>query len=58
MTEPPVQETIIRIPDRKKSFAILVDGYVRDLFTTGMVLQRLDYDVYITNTAGGRIKGH
>ncbi len=56
MTEPPVQETIIRIPDRKKSFAILVDGHVRDLFTTGMVLQRLDYDVYITNTAEDALK--
>ena len=30
---------------------MLVDGYVRDLFTTGMILQRLDYDVYIANTA-------
>ena len=56
MTEPPVQESSIRIPDRKKSFAILVDGYVRDLFTTGMILQRLDYDVYITNTAEDGLK--
>lgn len=56
MTEPPVQETTVRIPDRKKSFAILVDGYVRDLFTTGMILQRMDYDVYITNTAEDALK--
>jgi CheY-like chemotaxis protein len=56
VTEPPVQESSIRIPDRKKSFAILVDGYVRDLFTTGMILQRLDYDVYITNTAEDALK--
>lgn len=38
------------IPDQKTSFALLVDGYVRDLFTTGLVLQRLDYDVYIANS--------
>jgi CheY-like chemotaxis protein len=56
VTEPPVQETGIRPPDRKKSFAILVDGYVRDLFTTGMILQRLNYDVYITNTAEDALK--
>ena len=37
-------------PDRKKSYALLVDGYVRDLFATGMVLQRLDYDVFIVNS--------
>jgi CheY-like chemotaxis protein len=54
--EPPVQETAIRIPDQIKSFALLVDGYVRDLFTTGLILQRLDYDVYITNTAEDAFK--
>jgi len=53
---PPAQESTITIPDRKKSFALLVDGYVRDLFTTGMILQRLDYDVYITNTAEDALK--
>lgn len=37
-------------PDRKTSFALLVDGYVRDLFTTGMILQRIGYDVFIANT--------
>ncbi len=37
--------------DRTKGFALLVDGYVRDLFTTGMVLQRLDYDVHIATQA-------
>ena len=56
MTEPLVQETTPRTADRKKSFAILVDGYVRDLFTTGMILQRLDYDVYITNSAEDALK--
>jgi CheY-like chemotaxis protein len=38
-------------PDRKMSYALLVDGYVRDLFTTGMILQRFDYEVYIVSTA-------
>ncbi len=38
------------LPDRRKSYALLVDGYVRDLFATGMILQRLDYDVYISNS--------
>lgn len=37
-------------PDRKANFALLVDGFARDLFTTGMILQRLNYDVYIFNT--------
>jgi two-component system chemotaxis response regulator CheY len=37
--------------DRKKSFALLVDGFVKDLFATGMILQRLEYDVYIVNSA-------
>ncbi len=35
----------------KKQFALLVDSYVRDLFTTGIILQRLNYDVYIVNSA-------
>ncbi len=37
--------------DGKKHFALLVDGFVRDLFSTGIILQRLDYDVYIVNSA-------
>jgi len=45
-----------QLPDRKKSFAILVDSYVRDLFTTGMILQRLDYDVYIVNSGEDALK--
>jgi CheY-like chemotaxis protein len=40
-----------RQADRKKSFAILADGFAKDLFTTGMMLQKLDYDVYIVNSA-------
>jgi len=51
-----VAERAINAPDdliqnRKNGFALLVDGYVRDLFTTGMILQRLQYDVYIVSTA-------
>lgn len=38
------------LQDRRKGYALLVDGYVRDLFATGMILQRLDYDVYISNS--------
>jgi len=26
-------------PDRRKSYALLVDSYVKDLFATGMILQ-------------------
>ncbi len=37
--------------DGKKQFALLVDGSVKDLFSTGIILQRLDYDVYIVNSA-------
>jgi len=36
---------------RKNPTALLVDGYIKDLFSTGMILQRLDYDVYIVNSA-------
>lgn len=39
-----------RIPDRRKGYALLVDGYVKDLFATGMIFQRLDYEVFITNS--------
>ena len=45
-----------RAPDRKKNYALLVDGYVRDLFATGMVLQRLDYDVFIVNSGEDALK--
>jgi CheY-like chemotaxis protein len=40
-----------QMPDKKKSYALLVDGYVRELFATGLILQRMDYEVYIVNTA-------
>lgn len=34
----------------RKSYALLVDSYVRDLFATGVILQRLDYEVDIANS--------
>jgi CheY-like chemotaxis protein len=43
-------EQDIPLPDKKKSYALLVDSYIRDLFATGVILQRLDYDVYIANS--------
>lgn len=42
--------------DRKKNFALLVDGYAKDLFTTGMLLQRLGHDVYIANSGEDALK--
>ncbi len=39
------------MPDRKDGFALLVDGFVKDLFATGMMLQRLEYEVYIASSA-------
>lgn len=44
------------MPDRKKTYALLVDSYVRDLFATGTILQRLDYDVYIANSGEDALK--
>jgi CheY-like chemotaxis protein len=38
------------LPDKKKRYALLVDSYIRDLFATGVILHRLDYDVYIANS--------
>ena len=43
-------------PDCPKSYALLVDGYVRDLFTLGLILQRLNYDVFIANSGEDAIK--
>jgi CheY-like chemotaxis protein len=36
---------------RSKGFLLLVDGNSRDLFATGMILQRLDYDVFVSSSA-------
>jgi CheY-like chemotaxis protein len=43
-------------PECPKSYALLVDGYVRDLFATGLILQRLNYDVFIANSGEDAIK--
>jgi two-component system cell cycle response regulator DivK len=44
------------MPERKIRYALLVDSYIRDLFAMGMILQRLDYDVYIANSAEDALK--
>jgi CheY-like chemotaxis protein len=50
MTGSEERKEVSTMPDRRKSYALLVDGYVKDLFATGMILQRLEYEVYITNS--------
>jgi CheY-like chemotaxis protein len=45
-----------QMPERKKSYALLVDSFVRDLFATGLILQRLDYEVYIANSGEDALK--
>lgn len=37
--------------ETKKRFILLADGNARDLFSTGMLLQRLEYDVYMSSSA-------
>lgn len=44
------------LPHSRRKIAVLADGFVKDLFTTGVVLQRLDYDVYIVNSAEDALK--
>jgi len=56
MTERAENGTDVQSPEQKKSYALLVDGYVRDLFATGVMLQRLDYDVYIANSGEDAIR--
>ncbi len=43
-------------PDKRRNYALLVDGYVRDLFATGMILQRMDYEVFIANSGEDALK--
>jgi CheY-like chemotaxis protein len=43
-------------PDCPRSYALLVDGHVRDLFTLGLILQRLNYDVFIANSGEDAIR--
>lgn len=42
--------------DKKKSYALLVDSFVRDLLATGLILQRLGYEVYIANSGEDALK--
>ena len=44
------------LPHSRRKIAVLADGFVKDLFTTGVVLQRLDYDVFIVNSAEDALK--
>ncbi len=44
------------IQQPKRKIAVLADGFVKDLFTTGVVLQRLDYDVFIVSSAEDALK--
>jgi CheY-like chemotaxis protein len=55
-TDHTVEEQSPLLPNRSLKYALLVDGYVRDLFTTGMILQRLDYDVFIANSGEDALK--
>lgn len=43
-------------PDKRRNYALLVDGYIRDLFATGMILQRMDYEVFIANSGEDALK--
>jgi len=56
VVEPMTQDSESKTPDQKTKFALLVDGYAKDLFTTGLILQRLGYDIYIANTAEDALK--
>jgi CheY-like chemotaxis protein len=51
VTDRPISENNVAPPERKKRFLLLVDGNARDLFATGMILQRLEYDVYVSGSA-------
>lgn len=39
------------MPERKKRFLLLVDGNPKDLFAIGMILQRLEYYVFVSASA-------
>jgi len=56
MTDDPEKEKSTPMPERNKGYALLVDAYIRDLFATGVILQRLDYDVYIVNSGEDALK--
>jgi len=56
VADQPISELDRTVLENKSSIALLVDGSTRDLFTTGMVLQRLEYEVYIANSAEDAIR--
>ncbi len=56
MTDPSANGQSPQKPDRSKNYALLVDGYVRDLFATGMILQRFNYEVFIANSGEDALK--
>jgi CheY-like chemotaxis protein len=55
-TDYPADGQAPQLPNKSIKYALLVDGYVRDLFTTGIILQRLDYDVFIANSGEDALK--
>jgi CheY-like chemotaxis protein len=55
-TDYPTDGHTSQLPNKSIKYALLVDGYVRDLFTTGTILQRLDYDVFIANSGEDALK--
>ena len=56
MTDRAANEQDSPAPEQKKSYALLVDSFARDLLATGLILQRLDYDVYIANSGEDALK--
>ncbi len=56
MTDLSANDQVPLKPEKGKNYALLVDGYVRDLFATGMILQRLDYEVFIANSGEDALK--
>jgi len=40
-----------QLADKKKRFLVLVDGNPRDLLSIGILLQKLDYNIYTSNSA-------
>jgi CheY-like chemotaxis protein len=55
-TDSPADEQSTQLPDKSIKYALLVDGYVRDLFATGLILQRLGYNVFIANSGEDALK--
>lgn len=51
MEEATANEIVKQFTERNKRFIVLIDGNSVDLFSTGMLLQRLEYNVYTSSTA-------